>query len=273
MIVDPDYLTLYKLALVAGRNFSKEPTRDGKEYIINEALAKELAKGEHNSNLSSLIGKHFGFDSLGIIVGVAKDFNFNSLQYKIETMFLFSSKNAGFGTVSIKINGAKAKEALSFIQSTWQKIFPGQPLEYKFLDEHFKDLYRADTQVSKIVGVLATLAIIISCLGLFGLASYSAEKRIKEIGIRKAMGASVQSIVSLLSVQFLKLVLIANLIAWPLCWYVLRKWLQNYAYHIPISGWIFLLTGVVALFIALATISFQATRAALANPVTSLRSE
>ena len=273
LIVDNNYLNLYHLQLVEGRNFSQERSVNGKEYIINETLARELLKDEHNAPFSSLLGKEFGFDSLGTIVGIAKDFNFNSLQYKIETMFLFSQKEWGFNTVSVKINGGKTKEAIAFVQATWQKLFPDRPFEYQFLDQHFEEVYQADTQVSKMVGILATLAIIISCLGLFGLASYSAEKRVKEIGIRKVMGASIRSIVSLLSIHFVKLVLIANLIAWPLAWYVLSHWLQNYAYHIPINGWIFLLTGVIAMLIALATVSFQAAKAALANPVNSLRSE
>ena len=188
-------------------------------------------------------------------------------------MFLFNQKEWGLNTVSVKINGGKTKEAISFIQSTWQKIFPDRPFEYQFLDQHFEDVYQADKQVSKMVGILATLAIIISCLGLFGLASYSAEKRVKEIGIRKVMGASIGSIVSLLSMSFIGLVMIANLIAWPLAWYVLNKWLQNYAFHIPVNIWVFLLTGLIAMLIALVTVSFHAARAALANPVKSLRSE
>ena len=126
-------------------------------------------------------------------------------------------------------------------------MFPDHPLEYQFLDDHFAEVYRADSQVGKIVGVLATLAIIISCLGLFGLASYSAEKRIKEVGIRKVLGASVQDIVSLLSIHFIKLVLIANVIAWPIAWFTLNKWLQDYAYRIDISWWVFVMAGVAAI--------------------------
>jgi putative ABC transport system permease protein len=273
LIVDHDYLSLYRLKLAEGRNFSSEKSANGKEYIINETLARQLLKDRPKAPLGSLLGKQFGFDSLGVIVGIAKDFNFNSLQYRVETMFIMNQKDWGFSTVSVKINGGKTKEAISFIQTTWQKLFPDHPFEYQFLDQHFEKVYQADAQVSKMVGILATLAIIISCLGLFGLASYSAEKRIKEIGIRKVMGASMQSIVSLLSVHFIKLVLIANLIAWPVAWYVLSKWLQNYAYHIPVNLWVFLLTGVIALLIALVTVSFQAAKAALANPVKSLRSE
>ena len=129
---------------------------------------------------------------------------------------MFNQKDWGYNTLSVKINGAKSREAIPYIESVWKKAFPDHPFEYEFLDDHFKEVYRADMQVSRIVGILAVLSIIISCLGLFGLASYSAEKRIKEIGIRKVMGASVQSVVSLLSTHFIKLVVIANLIAWPL---------------------------------------------------------
>ena len=275
LIVDPDYLKTFKIALAAGNNFSSEKTANGKEYIINESLAKELLKDNSSKDLSSLIGRRFGFDfdSTGRIVGIAKDFNFNSLHHKIETMFMFNMTNWGFSSMSVKINGNKAKEALAFIQSVWQKNCPGIPFEYQFLDEHFEDVYRADTQVSSIVGILAGLAIIISCLGLFGLASYSAERRLKEVGIRKVLGASVQNIVGMLSKDFMKYVLIAALIAVPLAWFCVYKWLQDYAYRVEISWWIFIVAIIIAAMIALITVSFQAIKAALANPVKSLRTE
>ena len=273
LIVDHDYLNLYKIALAEGKNFSPDNTANGKEYIINESLAKELLKDNPHMKMADLLGKHFGFDSIGYIVGIAKDFNFNSLHNKIETMFMFSQKDWGFNTLSIKINGAKAREAIPYIESVWKKIYPDNPFEYQFLDDHFKEVYRADTQVSRIVGILAVLSIIISCLGLFGLASYSAEKRIREIGIRKVMGASVQNIVSLISAHFIKLVLIANLIAWPIAWLLLTRWLSDFAYRIDVSWWVFILAGLAALLIALITVSFQAIRAAVANPVKSLRTE
>ncbi|MFT3705394.1 MAG: ABC transporter permease [Agriterribacter sp.] len=275
LIVDPDYLKTFKISLAAGRNFSSEKTANGKEYIINESLAKELLKDNGNKDLSSLIGRRFGFDfdSTGQIVGIAKDFNFNSLHHKIETMFMFNMTNWGFSSMSVKINGSKAKESLAFIQSVWQKNCPDVPFEYQFLDEHFQDVYRADTQVSSIVGILAGLAIIISCLGLFGLASYSAERRLKEVGIRKVLGASVQNIVGMLSKDFLKYVLIAALIAVPLAWFSVYKWLQDYAYRVEISWWIFIVAILIAALIALITVSFQAIRAAIANPVKSLRTE
>jgi putative ABC transport system permease protein len=273
LIVDPDYLTTYKIQLAAGRSFLSDTSANGREYIINESLAKELLKDDTKADMSSLLGRRFGFDSTGKIVGIAKDFNFNSLHHKIETMFLFNMTDWGFSNMSVKINGNKPKESLAFIQSVWQKNCPGVPFDYQFLDDHFRDIYRADAQISTIVGTLAILAIIISCLGLFGLASYSAEKRIKEIGIRKVLGASLQNIVLMLSKDFLKYVLIANLIAWPLTALAVYWWLQDYAYRINISLWIFLVAGASAMLIAFLTISFQSVRAAMANPVKSLRTE
>jgi putative ABC transport system permease protein len=188
-------------------------------------------------------------------------------------MFLFNQKQWGFSNLSVKVNADRAKEAVSFIQSVWSKNFPDHPFDYQYLDDHFKEVYQADSQVSRIVGALAILAIVISCLGLFGLASYSAERRTKEIGIRKVLGASVNGIVSLLSKDFLKLVLISNLIAWPLAWLSLYKWLQDFAYRVNISWWVFVLAGLASVLIAQLTVSFQAIKAAIVNPVKSLRTE
>jgi putative ABC transport system permease protein len=272
LVVDPDYLNLYHIKLAAGKNFL-DKSSNGKEYIINEALAKELLKDHPGASMESLIGNHFGMDSAGVITGIAKNFNFNSLHYKIETLFIVNQKHYGFRNMSIKISGGKANEAISYIQSVWKSNFPDVPFEYEFLDDHFTEVYRADNQVSKVVGVLAGLAILISCLGLFGLASYSAERRIKEIGVRKVLGASVQNIVLLLSGHFIKLVLIANLIAWPLAWFAMQKWLQDFAYRIEINWLVFAFVAFISVLIALATISFQSIKAAIANPVKSLRSE
>ena len=275
-IVDPDYLSLYKIKLVAGRNFSKDPSENGRAYIVNEALAKELLKDNPKAPLSSLLGKRFHFgggDSTSTIIGITKDFNFNSLHHKIETLFMLNQTQWGFDEMSVRIDGTRARDAIAHVQAVWNKNLPEYPFEYTFLDDHFTELYRADTQVSRIVGILAVLAIIISCLGLFGLASFSAEKRIKEIGIRKVLGASVQNVVGLLSRNFIKLVFIANLIAWPLAWFALDRWLSDFAYRVNISWWVFIIAGLAALMIALLTVSFQAIRAGIANPVKSLRSE
>jgi putative ABC transport system permease protein len=277
VIVDPDYLTLYKIKIIAGRNFLKDSKTDnGKAYIINETLAKELLKEQPKATMQSLIGRNFGFgglDSLGHIVGIAKDFNFNSLHHKIETLCIFDQKDWGYSEMSVRISGKSATAAIAYAKTVWAKLAPDQPFDYSFLDEHFAELYRADGQVSEIVGILASLAIIISCLGLFGLASFSAERRVKEIGIRKVLGASVAGIIALLSRDFLKLVLFAILIASPIAWYAISKWLQDFAYRINIDWWVFVLAGALAIVIALLTVSFQSIKAALMNPVKSLKSE
>jgi len=186
---------------------------------------------------------------------------------------MFNQKDWSFNNISVKINGGRSKDAIAFIQSVWQKNCPDHPFEYQFLDDHFAEVYRADTQVSKIVGILATLAIIISCLGLFGLATHSAERRVKEVGIRKVLGASVQNITAMLSKDFLKYVFIAAVIALPLAWLSIHKWLQDYAYRVNVSWWIFLAAVLLAMLVAFLTISFQAIKAAIANPVKSLRTE
>jgi putative ABC transport system permease protein len=277
VVVDPDYLTLYKIKLVAGRNFSKANAADnGNAYIVNETLAKELLKDTPGKPLDYLVGKNFGFggmDSAGVIVGICKDFNFNSLHHKIETLCILDKTDWGYREMSVRINSDKAKEAIAEIQSAFKNMAPDEEFEYEFLDDHFAELYRADNTVSEIVGILAGLAIFISCLGLFGLASFSVEQRVKEIGVRKVLGASVAEIVNLLSRDFVKLVLIAFAIAAPLAWFAMNKWLEDYAYRINIPVWVFGLAGVLAVGIALLTVSFQSIKAALKNPVKSLRSE
>ncbi len=276
LIVDHDYVSLYDIKVLAGKNFSSEPSENASAYLVNESLAKELLKDDPKAPLESVIGKMFGFggmDSSGKIIGIVKDFNFNSLHHKIETLCLFNQKDWGYSELSIKINGGKSQEAINYIKSIWAKLVPDTPFGYEFLDEHFQELYRADNQVSKTVTVLALLAIIIACLGLFGLASYSAEKRTKEVGIRKVLGASVGSLAALLSGSFVKLVIISIVIAWAIAWFALSKWLQDFAYRVEINWWIFLLAGIAAILIAILTVSFQAIKAAMMNPVKSLRSE
>ena len=273
LIVDPDYLKLYNIPVIEGHDFSGDPATNGKQYIINETLARELLSEEPGKSLSSLLGSRFGFDSLGTIVGIARDFNFNSLHNRIETLFLFNQKDWGYSHMSVKINGARAKDAIAYIQSVWNANCPDTPFQYQFLDDHFTEVYRADSQVSQTVGMLTVLAFIVSCLGLFGLASHSAERRVKEVGIRKVLGASVENIVGMLSRDFLKFVVVAALVALPLAWLAVRQWLQYYAYRIPINLWIFFGAVIVAIFVAFVSTSYQAFRAASSNPVNSLRAE
>lgn len=276
VIVDHDYLDLYKINLLAGRNFQEGPADNARTYIVNESLAKELLKEQKIKTYESLIGAGFcisGLDSLGTIVGVSEDFNFNSLHHKVETLCIFNQSNWGYSEMSVRIRGKEAKQAVAGLKSVWRELMPDQEFNYSFLDEHFAELYEADGQVSEIVGVLAGLAILVSCLGLFGLASYSAKRRVKEIGVRKVLGASVAGIVTLLSKDFIKLVIISILIASPIAWYAVNTWLEDFAYRIDVEWWVFVIAAFLAIVIALFTVGFQAIKAAVVDPVKSIGSE
>jgi len=276
VLVDFDYLTFYNIQLLEGRNFSRERGDNGRGYIINESMAKELLKDEPGATLKSLIGKGYAMgweDTLGTIIGVAKDFNFNSLHHKVETLTMEVRKEWGYSEMSVRIDGTRTQEALKHMQTLWTNMVPDLEFDYTFLDEHFAKLYRSDKQVSVVMSILAALAVFIACLGLFGLATFTAQRRTKEIGIRKVMGASVFQITSLLSRDFLKLVLISFLIAAPIAWIGMSKWLQDFAYRIQLNPWVFVIAGFAALLIALLTISFQSIRAAVGNPVKALRTD
>ena len=223
-----------------------------------------------------MIGKQFGFgwlDTLGTIVGVTRDFNFNSLHHKVETLTMYARPDFGFGELSVRIKPGQTAAALKQAQAVWNRLVPDQAFEYSFLDDHFNTMYRSDEQVGQVVGILAGLAIFISCLGLFGLAMYTTELRVKEIGIRKVLGASVGQLVALLSGHFLRLVAVAFVLAAPLAWWAMGRWLDNFAYRIDIGWWAFASAGLLATGIALLTVSYQSLKAALTNPVKSLRNE
>ena len=276
VLVDYDYLTFYNIHLLAGRNFSEARGDNGRGYIINESMAKELLKGKPDTSIKSLLGKGYAIgweDSLGTIIGIARDFNFNSLHHKVETLTMEVKKEWGYNEMSVRIDAQHSKAALAYMESVWDKMVPDLFFDYTFLDDHFAKLYQSDKQVSVVMSILAGLSIFIACLGLFGLATFTAQRRTKEIGIRKIVGASVFQITALLSKDFLKLVLIAFAIAIPIAWIGMYKWLQDFAYRIHISIWVFVLAGICAMAIALLTISFQSIKAAVANPVKSLRSE
>ncbi len=277
VIVDDDFLNVYQIELIAGRNFEDTEADYGRAYIVNESLAHELLNEEGSDKpLESLIGRQFGFsgmDSAAHIVGVVRDFNFNSLHHKIETLTLFNQKDWGYDEVSVKISGERVNEALAHLESVWNEVVPEREFEYEFLDDHFTELYRADRTVNAIVGMLTLLSILVSCLGLFGLATFTTEQRVKEIGIRKVLGASVGGVVAILSRDFIKLVLVAIVIAVPVSWYVVDSWIEDFAYRIDIDWWVFVVSGFLAELIALATVSSQAVKAALMNPVKSLKSE
>jgi len=270
--VDYDYLDVYGIQLKEGRAFSREYTTDaGFSFIINESLAQELG-------LEDPIGAQFGFgwydnDTLGTIVGVTHDFNYNSLHHSVNTLAIHVHPEWGFSELSVKVRPDNLMATIQDIQGTWETLVPNRPFDYSFLDEHFEELYQTDEQMSKVVSIIAGLAVIIACLGLFGLASIATEQRIKEIGIRKVLGASLVQLLTVLSRNFIGLILIAFLISVPITYYLLQGWLEDFAFRINIGWWVFIFAGFLSLLVALITVSFQTTRAALANPVDSLRSE
>jgi putative ABC transport system permease protein len=252
------------MKLAAGNNFTGSKT-DTAHFILNETAVRL-------TGIKDPIGKRFKLQQTeGTIIGVLKDYNFTSLKDKIEPAVIYF-KPQGY-VVYIKTTGREAPKAIAAAGRLWKKYNPGFPFTYTFLDEDYAGLYRTEERTGALFNIFSLIAVGISCLGLFGLATYSAQVRTKEIGIRKVLGASVPGIVSLVSAGFLKLVLLAVLIAIPVAWWAMNGWLQNFAYRIDIPWTVFLLAGAMAVFMALVTVSFQAIKAALANPVDSLRTE
>jgi putative ABC transport system permease protein len=207
----------------------------------------------------------------GKVIGVVKDFNFKSLHKEVESLIMHIYPE--YFTATIKIKSGNEKETIAYIKGIWEKTAPDFPFSYQFLDEELNNMYKSEQTVSKIFLIFSCLTILIACLGLFGLASFTAHQRTKEVGIRKVLGASVMKIALLLTRDFIKLVLIGLVIASPIAWLLMNNWLQNFAYHIKITVWVFLLAAIAGILIAIVTVGYQAVRAALINPVKSLRSE
>jgi putative ABC transport system permease protein len=274
--VDFNYLRTMNIKPVAGRIFSEEfPADTNNRIILNERAIKELGYASPQAAIGQTVYNDFQGKSTGQeIVGVVNDFHFEDLHLPITPYGFGLSRNSGnYNYIIVHARPGTMAPLLHSLEASWHKLDPNEPFEYSFVDEDFQKNYAADQRLSAMIRYFTIMAIVISCLGLFGLASFSAEQRIREIGIRKVLGASVTGIVLLLSKDFLKLVGIAILIASPLAWWVMHKWLQDFAYRTPITATVFLITFAGTLFITLFTISFQAIRAALANPVKSLKSE
>jgi putative ABC transport system permease protein len=277
MMVDPDYIPTLGLQLVAGRNFSKEMKTDqDAAYIINETAANELGFSTPDQALGQTLlwntWRKPDFVKKGQVVGVVKDFHFKSLYDKMEPAVLQVYPEA-YWKVAVKMKTADISNTLAYVQKVWSKFTPDYPIEYRFLDESFDQMYKAEDKLKSLLWIFTAITVFVACLGLFGLAAYGAERRKKEIGIRKVLGASVEGIVLLLSKEFVKLVVVALLIASPMAWYAMSKWLEDFAYRIELEWWIFAIAGIVAIVIALLTVSFQSVKAALINPVKYLRSE
>ena len=275
--IDEDYVNTVGLQIIAGRNFNTQDMKDVSNddykkniyhFILNESAAKQLGwKAE------AAIGKKMflGDDRPGLIVGVVKDFHFESLHSPIKPFVLFPEQWKR--ELLVKVSGAHLQKTISSLETKWKTLIPYRPFEFHFLDEDYNKLYSAEIRLGTVMNLFAGIAIILACLGLFGLSAYTAQQRFKEIGVRKVLGASVSNLVLLLSKDFIKLVVIAFIVASPVAWYATNSWLNDFAYRIKISAWIFITTGLLAVIIALATISFQAIKAAIANPVKSLRTE
>jgi hypothetical protein len=268
-----DYVKTMGIQLIGGRDFDPSYSLDTMNYLVNEAAARKIGYKDP-------VGKELTmWGDKGSIIGLMKDFHHNSLHVPIEPLILRLFKgswikdNGYWGNVIIRTEKGKSKQAIASMEKVFKQFNPGFPFRYYFTDDEIAKNYKAEYTVSKLSRYFAFLAIFISCLGLFGLVTFTAEQRTKEIGIRKVLGASVTGIVRMLSKDFLILVLIATVIAFPVAWWAMYKWLNDFEYRVDIGWWVFVVAGVVALLIALLTISFQSIKAAIANPVKSLRTE
>lgn len=272
-VCDYDFLDTLKLEMAQGRFFSKEFTTDSHAAVLNEKSAELLGwEDPIGKKINNWASKKGNF----VVIGVIKDYHYESLHQEIRPQALFLS--GGHYTnveryISVRLNTENISGTIKHIESKWKEFAPQMPFEYSFLDQDYDNLYMNERQTRKLFSIFSFLAIFIACLGLFGLASFIADQKTKEIGIRKVLGASVVKIVKNLNKSFLKWVLIANLIAWPIAWFAMNRWLENFAYRIGLSWWMFILAAVLAVFIALLTVSFQTVKAALKNPIDSIRYE
>jgi ABC-type antimicrobial peptide transport system permease subunit len=259
----------YKLQLVAGRNL--QPSGPTTEFLVNESFVKSLGLKKPEDILNKEISIMDGLIKCPV-VGVLKDFNDRSLRQDLAPL-LIDTNATMYRQASIKLSTTNIASTMQSIKKIWEQTFPDYVYEYRFLDDKIASFYKQENQLSQLYKIFAAIAIFLSCLGLYGLSSFMAVQRIKEVGIRKVLGATAGNIVYLFSKEFIILISIAFLIATPLAWYFMNKWLQDYAYRIDVSWWLFAAGGLAAIIIALATISFQAIKAAIANPVKSLRTE
>jgi putative ABC transport system permease protein len=270
--IDYDYINTLGMEILKGRNFSKTFATDSNGVIINESAARLFGfRDPIGKKISRMMDRKGTIVRTFTIIGVVKNFNYQSLRENIGALCLFldNSTNA----ISLRLRADNFRSTIANLEANWKRMAPGEAFTYSFLNEDFNAMYRSEQRVGTIFIAFAILALFIACLGLLGLAMYAAEKRTKEIGIRKVMGATVSNIAGMLSKDFLKLIIIAAFISFPVAWWAMHKWLENFAYHTTINCWIFILAAVVAVIIALITVSFQAIKAAVVNPVKSLRTE
>jgi putative ABC transport system permease protein len=269
---DYDFINTYGIPLATGRFFSRDFGTDTVSFVLNQSAVRAIGWQSDEE----AIGKDFQYDNTrGHIIGVLKDFHFESMHQLIRPIVLTMQppSRGYYNVVSIKISGSSTSSALASLEKTWKQFFPDTPFEYSFLDEKYDLLYQSEDRQASLFTAFSCIAIFIACLGLFGLSAFAISQRIKEIGVRKVLGASEQAIVALLSKDFLKLVALAAVIAFPVAWYAMHSWLKDFAYRISLQWWVFMGAGLLAAIIAFVTVSFQAMKAAIANPVKSLRTE
>jgi putative ABC transport system permease protein len=270
MHIDHDFIDLFRIRMAAGRNFDRAITSDpGQAFILNESAVLSLGWNTPDEALGNII---YSAGHEGPVIGVTEDFHFQGLQREVAPLIMDLNPDR-FNLINLNVNVASIKDTLSFVENTWEDLLPGVPLEYYFLDESFNRHYQREEQIGRVGAVFTFLGLFTACLGLFGLASFMSEQRTKEIGIRKVLGASVLNIVFNLTKEFSKWVLAANLIAWPVAYFVMRQWLQNFAYRQNTELWIFMISAAASLVIALLTVSYQSVRVALSDPIVSLRYE
>jgi len=270
--VDHDYVATLDLEIIAGRDFDREISADSSATLLNESALTVLGVDPQEA-IGLRVSQDLGAENVtySTVIGVIKDFHFESLRNDISALSLSIGNFAG--TLAVKLGGANISESVAQIEGIWRDIAPGQPFSYYFMDESFNNTYQAEKRLGHIFMVFTGLSILIACLGLFGLATFNAEKRTKEIGIRKVLGASVGQITYRLTTDFLKMVGLAILISLPIGWYAMNKWLEDFSYRIEISGWVFVLASLLAAGIAVLTVGYQSIKAAIVNPVKSLRAE
>ena len=275
--VDHDYLKTLDLSLTSGRFFDRNFLSDSTAIVINESAAKVLqyddpiGKKIYGIREDVDVPKSPEDFQAYTIIGVLEDFHFAGLREPISSLAMFLGRSTGH--IAFKYEAGASSQLLDQMEVTWREMAVGQPFSYQFMDESFAQTYEAETRVGTIALLFATLAIIVSCLGLFGLSTYVVEQRTKEIGIRKVLGASTSNLVTMLATGFMKLVGIAFVIAAPLTWYIMSQWLENFAYRINIHWWTFVTAAIIAILLAFMTVSIQSLRAAVSNPVDSIRSE
>jgi putative ABC transport system permease protein len=270
LTVDPDFIPQFDIKMAAGRTFSQQLTSDQKgAYILNQSAVKHLGFTSPEEALGKTMKAHYHRLTKKVI-GITRDFYYQGMQDEVEPLVL-DIENSLMESIILSVDTTSLTGTLPFIEETWGKHFPGAPFEFYFLDEEFSQLYQYEERMGKLLGMVTLLAVTIACLGLLGLVAFSAQIRQREIGIRKVLGASVVNIVSMMSKQFVRLVVLASILALPAAWYVMNLWLKDFAYRIHPGFLVFLLSALSALVISLITIAYQAGRVARQNPIESIR--